>query len=299
MALRIPSRPMGASFARFYSDKTTRPDPFTPPPSRSNLTGPFSPTSAALFVATGVGLYFYFQYEKKRVSDLRAKAIADQQASIGRPRIGGPFELVSSTGHPFTDNDLLGSFSLIYFGFTNCPDICPEELDKMSNAVARVAEEHGEVVNPVFVTCDPARDRVPQIAEYINDSHPRMVGLTGSYDAIKSCCKAYRVYFSTPPGADPTKDYLVDHSIFFYLMDPEGKFVDAFGRSSTEEEVYAKTEDYVRRWKAAGLPLKEANAKERVATDGRMKSSDESLFAPPSTAPSQPPTVVAPGQRLI
>lgn len=155
------------------------------------------------------------------------------------------------------------------------------------------------MVNPVFVTCDPARDRVPQVAEYIADFHPRMIGLTGTYDAIKSCCKAYRVYFSTPPGADPTKDYLVDHSIFFYLMDPEGKFVDAFGKSSTAEEVHAKTDDYVRRWKAAHLDLHEADAKERVATDGRAKTQEDSLYAPPSAMPSRPPTVVGAGERLI
>ena len=94
-------------------------------------------TSAALFVATGIGLYFYFQHEKKRAAERRAQALAAQE-SVGRPRIGGPFRLVSSTGHPFTDDDLLASFSLIYFGFTNCPDICPEELDKMSTVVEMI-----------------------------------------------------------------------------------------------------------------------------------------------------------------
>lgn len=222
----------------------------------------------------------------------------EEQAAIGRPRIGGPFELVSSTGHPFTEKDLLGSFSLIYFGFTNCPDICPEELDKMSAVVDEVAKTHGYVINPVFITCDPARDRVPMVAEYIADFHPRMVGLTGSYEAVKAACKAFRVYFSTPPGADPSTDYLVDHSIFFYLMDPEGKFVDAFGKSSTEEEVRDKALDYIQRWRATGLPLEEANAKHKAATDGRALSTDQELFSEPSLTPSVPPAVV-PQDRLI
>lgn len=227
---------------------------------------------------------------------------------MGRPLIGGPFSLVSSTGHPVTEKDLLGSFSLIYFGFTNCPDICPEELDKMSQVVEAVDAEHGAVINPVFVTCDPARDRVPLVAEYISDFHPRMVGLTGSYDDVKKACKAYRVYFSTPPGADPTQDYLVDHSIFFYLMDPEGKFVDAFGKSTTKDDVLAKVRDYIKRWKAAGLPVAEANAKERAATDGRPVTGNKELFAPPSANPSKPPAVepatgslaqMAPSTRLV
>ena len=218
---------------------------------------------------------------------------------MGRPRIGGPFSLVSSTGHPFTHEDFLGIFSLIYFGFTNCPDICPEELDKMSTVVDEVAKTHGPVINPVFITCDPARDRVPLVAEYIADFHPRMIGLTGTYDEIKQACKAYRVYFSTPPGADPTTDYLVDHSIFFYLMDPEGKFVDAFGKSSTKDEVLGKVLDYIRRWKNTGIPLLEANAKEKAATDGRPTSSDRSLFEEPSSEPSIPPAVLTTEARMV
>ena len=144
--------------------------------------------------------------------------------------------------------------------------------------VDEVAKTHGPVINPVFITCDPARDRVPLVAEYIADFHPRMIGLTGTYDEIKQACKAYRVYFSTPPGADPTSDYLVDHSIFFYLMDPEGKFVDAFGKSSTKDEVLGKVLDYIQRWKNTGIPLSEANAKEKAATDGRPTSNERSLF---------------------
>ncbi|WFD34045.1 Cu-binding protein [Malassezia cuniculi] len=289
----------GATGATGGSKQAPRPDPLASSMRQANITGPFSLTSAGLFVVTGIGLYFYFQYEKKQAAERRARALAAQDVSVGRPRIGGPFSLVSSTGHPFTDDDLLGSFSLIYFGFTNCPDICPEELDKMGTVVEAIAKDHGEVINPVFVTCDPARDRVPQVAEYIADFHPRMIGLTGTYESIKECCKAYRVYFSTPPGADPTKDYLVDHSIFFYLMDPEGKFVDAFGKGSTAEEVHAKTDDYVRRWKAARLPLREADAKERIANDGRAPASDKDLWAPPSAEPSRPVAVVASGERLI
>lgn len=256
----------------------------------ARLTQPFNVPAALLFIATGVGLYYYFQHEKRKIDERRMQQMQEQ--SVGRPMIGGPFSLVSSTGHPITDEDLLGSFSLIYFGFTNCPDICPEELDKMSQVVDVVDREAGPVINPVFITCDPARDRVPLVAEYIADFHPRMVGLTGSYDDVKKACKAYRVYFSTPPGADPTQDYLVDHSIFFYLMDPEGKFVDAFGKSTTKEEVLAKVRDYIKRWKAEGLPLHEANAKQRAASDGRPLTSNAELFSAPEANPSKPPAVV-------
>ncbi|WFD43306.1 Cu-binding protein [Malassezia psittaci] len=255
----------------------------------SQMLGPFNLPAGLLFIATGIGLYVYFQREKRKIEEKRLHQIQDQ--AVGRPAIGGPFQLVSSTGHPVTDQDLLGSFSLVYFGFTNCPDICPEELDKMSQVVDVIDKEHGAVINPVFVTCDPARDRVPLVAEYIADFHPRMLGLTGSYDDVKKACKSYRVYFSTPPGADPTQDYLVDHSIFFYLMDPEGKFVDAFGKSTTKDEVLSKVRDYVKRWKAEGLPIREADAKRRAASDGRPVSSDRQLFSEPEANPSKPPAV--------
>lgn len=72
---------------------------------------------------------------------------------------------------------------------------------------------------------------------YLEDFHPRTIGLMGDYATTKNVCKAYRVYFSTPPNADPKGDYLVDHSIYVYLMDPKGQFVEAFGQSTTSEEV--------------------------------------------------------------
>jgi len=72
---------------------------------------------------------------------------------------------------------------------------------------------------------------------YLADFHPCIIGVMGDYATTKDVCKAYRVYFSTPPNADPKGDYLVDHSIYVYLMDPNGQFVEAFGQSATSEEV--------------------------------------------------------------
>jgi protein SCO1/2 len=225
--------------------------------------GPFNLKAGLLFLVTGAGLLYYFRTEKQKVEQRRKAETA--AAKVGRPRIGGPFSLVTSTSHPFTHEDLLGSFSLVYFGFTNCPDICPEELDKMGEVVDRIDAKYGkQIINPVFISCDPARDTVPQLARYIDDFHPRMVGLTGTFEAVKQACKAYRVYFSTPPGADPMGDYLVDHSIFFYLMDPEGKFVDAFGRSVDAKETGDKVDAYVKQWIDAGLPISQADAKKKV-----------------------------------
>ncbi|KAK4684629.1 protein SCO1, partial [Tremellales sp. Uapishka_1] len=213
--------------------------------------GPFTWKAAGLFIATGTGLYFYFEAEKAKVKERKRQE--HLSTSIGRPSIGGPFTLTTQHNQPFTHEDLLGKWSLIYFGFTNCPDICPEELDKMGEVVETLDKEYGkELVLPVFISCDPARDTVKQVENYVADFHPRLVGLTGTYEDVKKACKSYRVYFSTPPDAKASDDYLVDHSIFFYLMDPLGQFVDAFGKNTTADEVVAKTREAVQKWEKAG-----------------------------------------------
>ena len=108
--------------------------------------------------------------------------------------------------------------------------------------------QYGPIVQPIFISVDPARDTVPQVARYVREFHPRLVGLTGDYATLKATCKAYRVYFSTPPDAKASDDYLVDHSIFFYFMDPNGQFVDAFGKVSTEEDVIERVRKEITRW---------------------------------------------------
>jgi protein SCO1/2 len=100
----------------------------------------------------------------------------------------------------------------------------------------------------MFISVDPARDTTSQMKTYLADFHPRIIGLRGDYGSTKSICKAYRVYFSTPPDADSNGDYLVDHSIYVYFMDPDGKFVEAFGQSSTPEEVVKRVKKEVEEW---------------------------------------------------
>ncbi|KAJ2921812.1 hypothetical protein H1R20_g12910, partial [Candolleomyces eurysporus] len=176
----------------------------------------------------------------------REKERASRQ--YGRPSVGGPFSLTTHEGKPFTEKDLEGKWSLVYFGFANCPDICPAELDKMTSVVNTVQKEHGDIFLPVFITVDPSRDLPHRIGRYLEDFHPSFVGLYGDYDATKAACKKYRVYFSTPPNADPNGDYLVDHSIFVYLMDPNGQFIEAFGQATSAEDVVTKINETIQEW---------------------------------------------------
>jgi len=145
--------------------------------------------------------------------------IAELSKGVGRPKVGGPVTgMVDQNGKVRDDAEFAGKHRLVYFGFTHCPDICPEELDKMAAMIDLVKKEHGNIMTPMFITCDPARDTPAVMKEYLEEFHPDLVGLTGTYDQIKQLCKAYRVYFSTPPDIEPGQDYLVDHSIYFYLM---------------------------------------------------------------------------------
>ena len=129
-----------------------------------------------------------------------------------------------------------------------CPDICPDELEKMSEMLNAINKDEKKVI-PVFITCDPARDTPEVLKDYLAEFHPDIIGLTGTYDEIKKTCKAYRVYFSTPPDLKPGQDYLVDHSIFFYFMDPEGKYIDVFGRHYDAKTAVEKMKEHMAVWR--------------------------------------------------
>ncbi|KAI1161466.1 SCO1/SenC-domain-containing protein [Nemania serpens] len=209
-------------------------------------TGPFSWKAGVLFVLAGCGLVWYFEAEKKR---MHRRRVAEATKGVGKPKVGGDFNLVDHEGRPFASASLRGRYSLVYFGFTHCPDICPEELDKMAQMYNIVEAQVPGAVAPVFITCDPARDDPKVLKSYLAEFHPKFIGLTGTYDEIKNVCKSYRVYFSTPRDVKPGQDYLVDHSIYFYLMDPEGDFVEALGRQHSPQQAAKVILEHVKDWK--------------------------------------------------
>ena len=143
--------------------------------------------------------------------------------------IGGPFQLIDHNGKAVSEADFAGKFMLIYFGFTHCPDFCPTELAVMGNAVDALGTEGARVV-PIFITVDPERDTSEHIKDYVAAFHPRMIGLTGSLAQIESVAKTYKVYFKKQPGpgGDGADDYQVDHTVFVYLMGPDGTLRSMF-----------------------------------------------------------------------
>ncbi|KAE8099182.1 hypothetical protein FH972_017186 [Carpinus fangiana] len=194
--------------------------------------GPVSWLSFLLLIATGAGLIFYYDKQKKQhIEEITSASEAVKQGpSVGQAAIGGPFNLISHDGKHVTEKDLLGKWTLIYFGFTHCPDICPEELQKLVAAVDKIKEKTGIEIVPVFISVDPERDTVEQVGEYVKEFHPKLIGLTGTPDEIRSVARAYRVYYMKT--AEEDSDYLVDHSIVMYLMGPDMKFVKFFGKNN-------------------------------------------------------------------
>jgi cytochrome oxidase Cu insertion factor (SCO1/SenC/PrrC family) len=154
----------------------------------------------------------------------------------GEALIGGPFTLVDQHGQTVTDQDFAGRFMLVYFGYTFCPDVCPLSLSNMVQAIALLEPEQAKRVVPVFITVDPERDTVQQMAEYAPLFDPRLVALTGSADQIKQAAKAYRVYYSKVESGDQD-NYLMDHSAFIYLMGPDGRYRRHFGHDAAPDKI--------------------------------------------------------------
>lgn len=160
----------------------------------------------------------------------------------GAGAIGGPFTLINSDGKTVTDTEVITKPSLIYFGYTFCPDVCP--LDAARNAEAvDILEEMGMEVTPIFISVDPERDTPDVLREFAEVMHPSMIGLTGTPEQVKAASLAYRTYYKKQEG-DP-EYYLVDHSTFTYLVFPTHGFVEFFRREATPDEMAQKVACFI------------------------------------------------------
>jgi protein SCO1 len=155
-------------------------------------------------------------------------------STSGRAAIGGPFTLVATDGKTVTDQTYRGKWLLIYFGYTFCPDACPTALSNMSVALEKLGSDANKL-QAVFITVDPQRDIGEVMADYLKSFDSRIVGLTGSQAQIDSVVKEYRMYVAQQRTGGV--DYLVDHSAYFYLMNPEGAFVSVLGGELSGEEI--------------------------------------------------------------
>jgi protein SCO1/2 len=170
------------------------------------------------------------------VFSLGAILIAREQlAGPGAPQaaaIGGPFRLIDQDGRTMTEQDLKGSPSLVFFGFTHCPDVCPTTLFDISE-VMRALGPDADRARALFITVDPERDTQSVLKDYMSSFDPHVSGLTGDLPAITAVAREYRAYFKKV--ALDGGGYTMDHTAITYLMDKEGRFVSPFNLRRTPE----------------------------------------------------------------
>jgi cytochrome oxidase Cu insertion factor (SCO1/SenC/PrrC family) len=178
----------------------------------------------AALVGGGIRYFVDSQYNSTAV------AVSGPVKSSGTARIGGKFAMVDHRGQNVTDQDFRGKFMLIFFGYTFCPDVCPTELQTMSETLDTLGGAAGKIT-PVFATIDPERDTAAVLADYLSNFHARFVGLTGSAGQVADLAKTFGVFYSrvkSRDASDQNNDYLMNHSSFIFLMDDKGKFRAAF-----------------------------------------------------------------------
>ncbi|MDF1619887.1 SCO family protein [Pseudothioclava nitratireducens] len=201
---------------------------------------------AAVAAAAGLGLTWGVTQFSAGSEDIFAQCRRGVVGGSGQ--LGGPFTLVSETGETVTDKDVVTGPSLLYFGYTYCPDVCP--LDNTRNAEAVfLLDERGYNVTPVFISVDSERDTPETLAEFTDIMHPRMLGLTGSPEQIKAASQAYRTYYKVQNPGDPYT--LIDHSTQTYLVFPEIGFVEFFNRDTTTEQMADQVACFVDAYNAA------------------------------------------------
>ena len=156
--------------------------------------------------------------------------------------IGGPFQLTDQHGKAVTDKNLKGKPTLIFFGYTHCPDVCPTSLFEMSE-VLRAMGKDADKVNAVFISVDPKRDTPATMKDYLSSFDPHLKGLSGDPAETAKVITSYRVYAKKVPTKDG--DYTMDHTALIYLMDRDGRFVSPFNLKRTPEEAAADLKKYL------------------------------------------------------
>jgi cytochrome oxidase Cu insertion factor (SCO1/SenC/PrrC family) len=161
------------------------------------------------------------------------------QQVTGKALIGGAFTLTDNSGKRVTDQDFHGKYTLVFFGFTSCPDICPAGLQLIAGALVKLGTK-AQRITPIFISVDPQRDTPEKLAAYVKNFDPRLVGLTGTPEEIAAVAKAYKVYYAKVPSKERPDDYTMDHTSIIYVMDPKGEFVTHFTPSTSVNDMAAK-----------------------------------------------------------
>ena len=159
------------------------------------------------------------------------------QVQSGATKIGGPFTLVDDTGAQVSEADLKGKSTVMYFGYTFCPEVCPTTLTDLVQWMQMIGRD-ADRLNYVFVTVDPERDTPKVMHDYVSAFDPRIRGLTGTSEQIAKVTKEYGVYYKRIPTSDG--GYVMDHSAVLYMMDPNVRFVGVIPYQEDTAKAVAK-----------------------------------------------------------
>lgn len=164
-------------------------------------------------ILMGVKYYYKSNEQKKQTENLYSN-------------LGGDFTLQSKTG-PFTLANLKGKPSILYFGFTSCPDICPLSLSRLTRALDKIDPKIHDKINKVFISVDYKRDTPQQVSTYA--AHfGNFIGLTGTKEEIEDITKKYAVHFQFVELKNSAMKYTVDHTSRFYLLNKDGVLINSF-----------------------------------------------------------------------
>ncbi|BCW86897.1 hypothetical protein sos41_00190 [Alphaproteobacteria bacterium SO-S41] len=169
---------------------------------------------------------------------------SERQVGGQAAQVGGAFALTDQDGKRVTEADFRGRYMLIFFGFTNCPDVCPMTLQRIADALDAVPALK-ERLTPVLITVDPERDTPAVMKEYVGFFGPEFRGLTGTQAEIDAVLKAYKVYAKKVPLPDSALGYTMDHGGLIYLYGPDGAFVTAYDPSLDVTALAARLKENV------------------------------------------------------
>lgn len=175
-------------------------------------------------------------------------ATAPAEPPLAGARIGGPFTLTGTDGKPVRDSDFAGKYRLVYFGYTYCPDVCPTDMQKIGAAMRMLDKSDPALaakIVPIFVSVDPERDTPAVVREFVSAFDKRIVGLTGSPEAVAAVARAYAVpVMKQEPG--PGGGYLVDHGTVTYLMGPKGEPIAPLSHDMSADAMAAELRKWVK-----------------------------------------------------
>lgn len=163
------------------------------------------------------------------------------QAAQDGPAIGGHFTLTDQHGATVTEADFKGRHTLVFFGFTNCPDVCPTTLTTITGLMEELGDA-GKALTPLFISVDSG-DAPEAMASYLSNFHPAIVGLTGTDAQIKQAAAAYKVYYARVDQPESSLGYTMDHSSFLFLMGPDGEYITHFAYQDPLEKLVTRTRD--------------------------------------------------------